>query len=755
MKSLSVFAKDLGAAVRNKKILIPIIAVLFIPVMYSGMFLGAFWDPYGKMEDLPVAVVNNDQGAVFEGKTLHAGEDLVAELKKGKDFNWQFVNRSEAEQGMQDNKYYMTISIPENFSQQATTLMDEHPQPAQIVFEPNEGYNFLAAQIGGSAVKQIQSKVSAKVTEAYTETLFDQVAKVSDGLSEAGDGATKISEGAVKLDDGAVKLKENLAKLVSGTQELQDGIAPLTKGVQELNNGAGKLNTGAGTLASGLDQLKAGHSKLQAGAEEAIKGGAKLQAGIESAAAGSTTLNEGLQANQAGASQLAAGAKSAHEGSSSLKAGLNQSLEATASLEQGAKAVADGLKKLAESNPELAQSPEVQQLLAASQSVATGTSGLNAGQKQLAQGAAELDQGTLQLQEGAGKLSAGANQLAEGGKQLAAGGQELLAGAKQLSAGQSQLADGMKLFGTKLSEAAAGGKQLASGAATLSQGTQQLAGGAGKLGSGVTTLADGSKKLDSGAGELVNGMSELKEGSGELAGKLNEAADKTGDIKTTDETVTMFAGPVQVEEHKVNEVPNYGTGFAPYFLSLGLFVGALLCTIILPIREASVPNASGWNRFVSRTLSFAGMGLIQALLASVVMLYGLKLEVQSVPLFYLFSIITSLSFMFLVQMFVTWLDQPGRFVVIVILILQLTTSAGTFPVELIPNWMKALNPLLPMTYSVKGYKDVISTGSFDGMWANVGVLAGFGLVFLALTAVYFLATRNNKKAADTDTALTA
>ena len=187
-------------------------------------------------------------------------------------------------------------------------------------------------------------------------------------------------------------------------------------------------------------------------------------------------------------------------------------------------------------------------------------------------------------------------------------------------------------------------------------------------------------------------MSELKEG-GELAGKLNEVADKTGDIKTTDETVTMFAGPVQVEEHKVNEVPNYGTGFAPYFLSLGLFVGALLCTIILPIRSASVPNASGWNRFVSRTLSFAGMGLIQALLASVVMLYGLKLEVQSVPLFYLFSIITSLSFMFLVQMFVTWLDQPGRFVVIVILILQLTTSAGTFPVELIPNWMKALNPL--------------------------------------------------------------
>lgn len=755
MKSLSVFAKDIGAALRNPKILIPIIAVLFIPVMYSGMFLGAFWDPYGKMDDLPVAVVNNDQGAVFEGKELQAGKDLVAELKKGKDFNWQFVNKGEAEQGMKDNKYYMTITIPENFSQQATTLMDEHPQPAQIVFEPNEGYNFLAAQIGGTAVKEIQSKVSQKVTEAYTETLFDQIGKVSDGLSEAGDGASKLSEGAVKLDDGAVKLKENLAKLVSGTQELQNGLAPLTQGVQELNSGAGKLSTGAGTLSSGLEQLKSAHGQLTAGAEQASKGGAKLQSGIEAAAAGSAKLNEGLQANQAGAAQLAAGAKSAAEGSGNLKAGLQQSLEAAASLEQGANAVADGLKQLAEGNPELAQSPEMQKLLAASQSVASGTSQLNAGQKKLADGAAALDQGVQQLNAGAGKLSSGASELAAGGKQLASGGQELLAGAKQLNAGQTQLVDGMKLFGTKLGEAAAGGKELASGAATLAQGTQQLAGGAGKLGSGVGALADGSKQLDSGAGQLVSGMSELKDGSGELAGKLNEAADKTGDIKTTDETVTMFAGPVQIDEHKVNEVPNYGTGFAPYFLSLGLFVGALISTIILPIRNSSVPDASGWNRFVSRTLSFAGMGMLQALLAVIVMLYGLKLDVQNVPLFYLFSFVTSLSFMFLVQAFVTWLDQPGRFVVIVILIFQLTTSAGTFPLELIPDWMKVLNPLLPMTYSVKGYKDVISTGNFDGMWSNTGVLAGFGLVFLVLTAIYFLSNRGVKKSVNAENAVSA
>ena len=141
-------------------------------------------------------------------------------------------------------------------------------------------------------------------------------------------------------------------------------------------------------------------------------------------------------------------------------------------MEQGAKAVADGMKKLAESNPELAQSPEVQQRWSQANPLPTAQAGSmpvrNSWHK------ARRAESRHIAVEGAGKLSAGANQLAEGGKQLATGGQESLAGAKQLSAGQSQLVDGMKLFGTKLSEAATGGKQLASGATTLSQGTQRL-----------------------------------------------------------------------------------------------------------------------------------------------------------------------------------------------------------------------------------------------------------------------------------------
>lgn len=717
MRSMSVFFKDLKATFKKPKVFIPILVVLIIPVLYSGMFLTAFWDPYGKMNELPVAVVNEDSGAQYEGKSLQVGKELVDELKNNDVFSWEFVTREEAEKGTKSNKYYMTIVIPENFSKQATTLMDENPQPAELIFEPNEGYNFLAGQIGETAIKEIKTKVSAKVTEAYTETLFDQLDEISGGLGDAGSGASTINEGAVKLDEGALKLKENLAKLVDGTSDLKDGITPLTEGVGTLSQSTGELSNGASTLSNGLQQLAAAEGQLEEGAVKAQEGANQLQAGLQSSLDGANQLSSGLNASQ--------------QGTANLVTGLESSVEGSAKVATGAKSVADGLEQLTKASPELAQNEAVQQLLVASKSVAQGSEQLNQAQQQLLQGSKELNSAT--------------QQLTQGGTQLVQGQQKLVQGASDLASGQDQLVEGLGQFGIKLNEAANGGQSLAAGANQLNTGAQKIQDGVGQLSSGVSTLADGSKQLDSGAGELKDGMGKLTEGSGELATKLNDAANETSSVKKTDALVSMYAQPIEIKEHKSSEVPNYGTGFTPYFLSLGLFVGALISTLVVSTRGSSVAEATGWNRFVSRTMAFTGMSLIQSLLAVLVTLYGLGLEVQSVPMFYLFSFITSLCYMYIIQALVTWLDNPGRFLAILMLIFQLTTSAGTFPVELIPNWLKVFNPLLPMTYSVNGYKAVVSTGDFSFAWQQMGILAGYGIVFLAITLGYFMFHNENKE----------
>ncbi len=128
MHTFQLLMKEIKAVTSNRKVLIPIIAVLFIPLLYSGMFLWAFWDPYDHLDDLPVAVVNKDKGTTFEGEELRIGDDLVDKLREKKKFDWHFVSEQEGEKGLKEQRYYMLIEIPEHFSQHATTLQDDHPK---------------------------------------------------------------------------------------------------------------------------------------------------------------------------------------------------------------------------------------------------------------------------------------------------------------------------------------------------------------------------------------------------------------------------------------------------------------------------------------------------------------------------------------------------------------------------------------------------------------------------------------------------
>lgn len=697
MKAITVFLKDLKILVTKPMLALTLLGVAALPMLYSGFLVDASWDPYGNTGKLPVAVVNQDKGAVYEGKTMDVGKDFVDELKDNSDFKWDFVDAAEAEDGMAHNRYYMTITIPASFSENATTLTEDHPVQAEIVFEPNSDYNFVAGQIGISAMSKLKSKLSTQITAAYTRSMFEQVDTISKGLGNAGGGATELKDGAGKLTNGLTTLKTNLNKLATGTSELQSGLKLLYNGAGSLNQGSGTLTTGTTDLASGLSQLAKAQQQLQDGAVKSQNGAVQLKKGLLASQTGSSQLKEGLTASEAASSQLAAGAAQ----------------------------VAKGLEQMMAATPGLQESEQFQQLLAASRQVAAGSEQLHTGQAQLLAGSTQLDQGQQQLAQGA-------TQLSDGGTQLAAG---------------------MQAFGKKLDEASRGGSKLAAGATALNKGALQLKQGLTKLSGGVDGLSEGAVKLNDGAGELKDGAGKLASGSSELAQKLNDAAADTSSVKSGDNTVNMFAEPVKLTEKTGHKLDHYGLGIAPYFLSLALFVGALVFTTVFSLRDSNVPGASPMGRFVSRTLTFVMVSILQSVLADIILLYGLKLEVQSVPLFFLFSLIVSFTFTMIVQALVTWLDNPGRFLAIVLMIFQLTSSAGTFPLELLPNWMQKVNPWLPMTHSIVGYKAIVGTGDYALMGQQIMYLLIYAVIFLVLTFLYF--ARETKRTTAAPKELTA
>ncbi|HDR7353556.1 YhgE/Pip domain-containing protein [Bacillus wiedmannii] len=915
MKWNQLLRKEFTEIIKSKKILIPIIAVLFVPILYAGMFLWAFWDPYKQLDDLPVAVVNLDKGAVFDGKPIEVGKGLVDNLKDNTSFKWEFVSEKEAKKGMEGRKYYMLVRIPDDFSSNATTLLKDDPKPLNLEYIPNESLNFLSSQIGGTAIEKIKTEVSSTLTKTYAEKMFDSIQDVSKGLADGAEGANKLHDGSSELHDGSSKVTDGLHTLQGKSGEMKDGVQKLADGSNKLVDGSGKVTNGLNTLNSKTGEMQIGIGKLLDGSGKVTNGlntlnskTGEMQTGIGKLVDGSGKVTDGLNTLNSKTGEMQKGIGELRDGSEKVTGGLNQLVSKSGELKAGTTDLSNGMGKLAEGQSQLEKwSQEIQkglqdlnsnvqksaaglgemqseipsilnavnekidgagenvnQLNELTQStagdaknaaqevanlqkqieslpkeyqeqlqpfitsavkstatvqqkasgVAGGTNKLKeevkqlkgeihqktnglqnklpnpAGVKTLAggiekltnaqnefvskfhgfgegldnakigadklkDGSVQLIDGVTQLQNGSGKvtaglgaLSAGANQMAGGVNQLADGSSQvtgglgtLSAGANQMAGGVNQLADGssqvtggLGTLSVGANKMTGGVNQLADGSGQVTTGLGTLNGGLNKMSTGSTQLIDGVNKLADGSGKVTDGLVKVNDGSGELAEKLGEGAEKTGEVKGTDKTYDMFASPVKVKTEKMAEVPNYGTGFTPYFLSLGLFVGALLLSIVYPLRDTVGVPKSGFSWFISKFGVLLSVGIIQAIVADIILLFGLGVEVQSIPYFILFSIVTSLAFIALIQCLVTAFGDAGRFIAIITLIIQLTTSAGTFPLELIPKFLQPFNAWLPMTYSVSGLKAVVSSGDFDFMWQNIGILMIF-IVVLSLGTI--------------------
>ena len=721
----SSFLAELKFLLTNKKVLISVIAVALVPLLYAGMFIWAFWDPYANLNDLPVAVVNEDEGAEFEGENLQIGKELADKLEDSDEFEFHVVSKEEGYKGLENRDYYLLVEIPENFSENATTILDDEPKKLEIKYVPNESTNFLSAQIGESAMKEVKAEISKKIIETYAETMFDSITELADGLNQASDGASQLKDGIAKLDDGSKTLSENLATLASKMNEFKEGVNTAANGSNSIASGAGQLKDGLKqvndnlpALVDGTSQVKNGVKQMKdqlpaqvaAGISENLKGSVKdISAGIDQL---ETQLSSELS------TQLTTGIVNGLSGQLAEQTVSNQSQTLaqikSALVENGymTKEQADDfMAKVASNSPSKEQIEAQYKTSLQAQLEPQISEGISKG----------LNQGLTQFETSlTNQLLGSADGIEEKLKaQTAPAFDQLIAGLDQIISGEQTLQSGVS--------------KLYNGSVALNNGANELTAGMNKLSDGASQLQDGAGKLSDGANQLTSGADKLLDGSTELADKLAEGAEKAGTVNANDDTYDMMGEPVVVDKEPVNEVPNYGTGFSPYFMSLGLFVGALMLSIVFEFKRPVIRPKNPFAWFGSKFGVVAIIGLIQALLVDFILLVVLKLEVENLPLFILTSIIVSFVFMALIQMLVTLLGDAGRFIAIIVLILQLTTSAGTFPMELLPNALQPINALLPMTYTIQAFKAAISSGDISYLWHNNFILLGYMVAFMLLT----------------------
>lgn len=312
-KLLRMIIEEFKNLKRHKILIATILGIMSLPFLYSLFFLKSVWDPYGSTSYLPVAVVNKDQATYYQGKKFQVGHDLVSKLKDNDDLEWHFVSEKEANDGLSHKKYYMVITIPKNFSKNATTVLNRHPHKMNLTYKTNDSLNYIGKVISETGAKQVNSEIRESVSTAYADTMFKVVKKVGKGFSEAASGSKQLADGSKVLNDGlntytagvgqvnngviqlaagVVPLSDGVQKLTAGSTALATGLKTYTAGVSQVNNGVQTLNSSTGTLATGVNALATGSNSLKDGIGQYTAGVVKLDDGLGKLAAGSQKLSQ-------------------------------------------------------------------------------------------------------------------------------------------------------------------------------------------------------------------------------------------------------------------------------------------------------------------------------------------------------------------------------------------------------------------------------------------------------------------------------
>ncbi|WP_257984377.1 YhgE/Pip domain-containing protein [Neobacillus cucumis] len=715
-----------------------LLAILFVPLIYSSIFLSAFRNPYSKTGDLPIAVVNEDVGSSFAGQNLQLGKDLVDDLKQNHSFKWTFTNSRDAFKGLKNEKYYMIVEIPKDFSQNGSTLLDHHPSKMGLKYYTNPGKNYMASKIVVSGMSKINEKISNTITKQYATTLYNRLNQAGNRLQEATDGASQIDKAANEITNKSTTLHTYLQSLASGTALFNDGTQKIYNGTQQFQTEIGQLSNGVQKLNGGMDQLQNGLGVLNQTGEKLAHSSKQLEQGTEEL---KTSLQQSYQSTLAFQEKLAP-LWTALENLKKKQPELVNQLNALQQILDGQIELVNEQKELILKSKSLTDQ-EKQQMLANLDQLSPATSDVTVGFTDIQSIISTVLQGSQNVQ----------SQL----DQFAEGQQSMYEGAETLAKGQHTFSSSLETFTQRLAKAHNGANKLSDGASTASnsllkidRASNQYAKGIEKLQSSANQLSNSSQKLADGSTAFHEGASHLSEGTGQLLSSLQSSSLDSGVLKLNDKNFDMFSNPTKLESHTISEVSDYGAGLIPYILAIGLMASALFFSTTYQLKETTIEPSSAASWFLSKHSVVIMVGMVQSILAVTILVQGMGLEVKNVWGLYLFTILASLTFLSLGQMLCTLLGKIGQIIGFILLLLQIVGSSGTFPIALVPPFYQHLNPYLPMTYAIKGFRDLISIGNgIHDIWIQVLMLAVFGLVFNAATLLYFVLQLKQKKSVTT------
>lgn len=686
---LKIFTRDIKSIIKNWVALIIIVGLMILPSLYAWFNIRASWDPYGNTGGIKVAIVNNDKGGNLQDKFISVGDELVAKLKENTNLGWEFVSEEEGNNGVHKGKYYATIIIPEEFTSETLSIINNNIKRPTLIYRVNEKSNAIAPKITDKGITTIKSQVDSNIIETVDGLIFmvfnemgvsiegskDKILKLINGVIDLNNKVPEIENIINEINNGSssaenliTKAKDNLP-LLQDTLNSSDNLLVDTKNALEKSKGA--LGDVAPVIKSDLEVINRELGNLE---------------GLIN-----TVININIDKN-------------------SILNGLDNISIKLGDINSRVNGIIKSLEPLSKFNNNLKEiinelNTVSTKLNSAIDIIAKVTDTVN--------NASPVDKSKLQE----------IKSLIEANKNIVS----------------NILNNYDSLYIPAINKAIDELTNISDNSITL---VNEAKSAIPDIESLLNNL-DNALKLGKGDIEKLNNeMPKIKASLSNISSKLSsinkdEAIDKLLSLLKNDwEAVSSFLGsPVEIKEEVLFPIPNYGSAMSPFYSTLALWVGALILVSLLTTEPHGFKEEIAfkpYEKYFGKFLTFGFIGICQTLILTLGDIFLLKCYVLNKGLFIGVSLLSSIIFILIVYTLVSIFGNVGKAIAVILLVIQVAGAGGTFPVEVMPSFFKKVNPLLPFTYAISAMREAVAGIVKSNLTRDIIMLLSYGVIFVLI-----------------------
>lgn len=693
-KVFKVFKKDLKNIIRNPVALIIVIGLSILPSLYAWINIKACWDPYANTGNLPVAVINEDEGAVFNGKNINVGDQIIEQLKKNKSINWIFVDEWQGNYGLNEGKYYALIDIPSNFSKGLISLSTATPKKPDIIYRNNEKLNAIAAKITNVAKDELAKNIKTN----FISTVNKEALTLLDTIG----GNLKVNKAQI------IELKDTV-------NEASDNISSTEKFIKEANTNSASLQKYLTDVQTNLPKITEQINSLQQ-ATQASK--SLVLSTKQTISTTMNTLNNDMVEIQTTTRQIDVQLSKLKDINNStntdnLSDYTNQLINLNDSLNKTTTADIKNLEAINRSNPNNAITNLINLLKTLNGLIADENQSLRQ-LNTMVSSKAEKDT----INSAIDKLSSLNNEISN----------DMVVTSNTFYSTALPVLDSIcNVLTTNLDNID-----------SVLEATKVIVPQLNALANyGISS----SKLSIEQANDLANKLTELQSQLTTLSDKMNSLSDENLDqiIKimkmNPDEIAGFIASPLNVKEVDIYNAGLFGIGLTPFYTVLAIWVGALLLSSLLTTECENTIDGEPLNliqRHFGKMLLFLMISFIQSIIVTLGDKYILGVNPENLPLMLGFAIVSGITFTIIIFTLVSVLGNVGKAIAVVIMVFQIAGAGGIYPIETNPRIFGILQPLWPFTYAITGFREAIAGPVWNTVYKNLLSLLVFAIVFLIL-----------------------